>query len=140
MQTYKNHRRYDLLYYAIILFGVLPLIIGSIINVINSHPDNLYDATLICLIAITMAFFIYLIRMYALKAQDRAIRAEENLRHYVLSGKPLDHRLRMSQVIALRFASDNELIALAIIAAKENMSPDGIKKSIKNWRGDYRRV
>jgi hypothetical protein len=45
---------------------------------------------------------------FALRAQDRAIRAEENLRHFILTGKPFDSRLRMSQIIALRFAPDDE--------------------------------
>ncbi len=73
-------------------------------------------------------------------AQDRAIRAEENFRYYLLTGKPLDSRLRIGQIIALRFASDAELPALAEQAIKENMSQKDIKMAIKNWKGDYHRV
>jgi hypothetical protein len=75
-----------------------------------------------------------------LKAQDRAIRAEENLRHYVLTGKLLDPRVTTRQVISLRFAPDEELVALAQKAAEENLSEDEIKKAIKNWRSDDYRV
>ena len=75
-----------------------------------------------------------------LKAQDRAIRAEENLRHYLLTGKPLDSSLKMGQIVALRFASDAELPQLAQRAVSEGMSPKQIKSDIKNWRGDYNRV
>lgn len=82
----------------------------------------------------------YFARAFALKAQDRAIRAEENLRHFVLSGKLLDSRLKISQIIALRFASDEEFIALAIKAVDENLSNKEIKQLIKNWKGDYYRV
>ena len=71
---------------------------------------------------------------FAMGAQDRAIRAEENLRHFALTGKLLDKRLRKSQVIALRFADDTEFVLLAEKAANENMKPDDIKKAIVNWR------
>jgi len=79
-------------------------------------------------------------RMYALKVQDRAIRAEENLRHFVLTGKLLDPRIGIRQVIALRFAPDEEFVALARRAAEEGLAPDAIKQAVKNWRADEYRV
>jgi hypothetical protein len=79
-------------------------------------------------------------RAFAIAAQDRAIRAEENLRHFALTGKLLDSRLTMSQVIALRFAADTEFLLLAEKAANENMKPSEIKKAIVNWRADYHRA
>ena len=82
----------------------------------------------------------YFARAFALKAQDRAIRAEENLRHFSITGKLLDKRLTINQIIALRFASDEEFVLLAQKAADENISAKEIKMSIKNWRGDYYRV
>ena len=74
------------------------------------------------------------------KAQDRAIRAEEQLRHYVLTGKLLDRRLTMRQIVALRFASDAEFVALAQRAVEQSMSPDAIKQAVKEWRADTYRV
>ena len=79
-------------------------------------------------------------RGFALKAQDRAIRAEENLRHFVLTGELHDHRLTMKQIIALRFASDEEVPTLSQRAVSEKLSPDAIKREIKNWRADFYRV
>ncbi len=79
-------------------------------------------------------------RGFALKAQDRAIRAEENFRHYMLTNKLMDNRLTMPQVVALRFASDEEFILLAQKAADSKMSNIEIKKAIKNWRPDFYRV
>ena len=79
-------------------------------------------------------------RGFALKAQDRAIRAEENFRHFILTGKPLDNRLRMGQIIALRFAGDAEFPSLAQKAAAENIKGDDIKKAIQTWRADNHRV
>ena len=82
----------------------------------------------------------YYVRSFPLKAQDRAIRAEENLRYFKLTGKLFDDKLKMSQIIALRFASDNELTGLTEKAIKENLSNSEIKKQITNWRADFERV
>jgi hypothetical protein len=79
-------------------------------------------------------------RSFALIVQDRSIRAEENLRHFVLTGKLLDSHLTIKQIIALRFAEDKEFTQLAEKAAKENMSPSAIKKEIVNWKADEYRV
>jgi uncharacterized protein DUF6526 len=79
-------------------------------------------------------------RIFPLKAQDRAIRAEENLRHFAMTGKLLDPRLGTLQTVALRFASDGEFVALARRAAEEGLTPDAIKRAVKNWRPDTYRV
>ena len=79
-------------------------------------------------------------RMFALTVQNRAIRAEENLRYYVLTGKLLPAAIRMSQVIALRFAPDEEFVALVDRAINEKLSSKEIKQAIKNWKGDYHRA
>ena len=92
-----------------------------------------------------LAGFIFLclfafVRIFALKAQDRAIRAEENLRHFVLTGKLLPASLRIGQIVALRFASDDEFATLAVKAAAENLTGKQIKQSITNWKADTYRV
>ena len=78
-------------------------------------------------------------RELATKVQNRAIRAEENLRHFVMTGKLLDPNLKMGQIIALRFASDEEYLTLAKRAVQENLSREDIKKAIKTWRPDHHR-
>jgi hypothetical protein len=88
---------------------------------------------------IFLCLFLF-VRMFALKAQDRAIRAEENLRHFALTGKLLPATLSIGQIIALRFASDEEFVALAATAASENLSSKEIKQSINNWKADTYRV
>ena len=82
----------------------------------------------------------YYTRTFALKAQDRAIRAEENLRHFALTGKLLDTRLGMRQIIALRFAPDEEFLELARKAADANTPAADIKRAVKNWRADNYRA
>lgn len=82
----------------------------------------------------------WFIRTFPLKAQDRAIRAEEALRHYILSGKPINPGLTIGQIAALRFAADEEFLVLADKALAENLTADDIKKSVQNWRADHHRV
>ena len=141
-QSYANHRRFILAYNGI-LFGVLVLtLIGSGVNVYESLGDHerMYSAALIFVIMICLLMLYVFCRAFPLKAQDRAIRAEENLRHYVLTGKLLDPRLTVRQIVGLRFASDEEFPGLAQRAVQENLSGDAIKRSIKNWRADTYRV
>lgn len=83
---------------------------------------------------------LFMVRRFACKVQDRAIRAEENLRHYVLTGRLLDPRLTMGQITALRFASDDELPSLCEKAVNEQATPDSLKRSILSWRADHERV
>jgi hypothetical protein len=59
---------------------------------------------------------------------------------FILTGKPLPNELRVSQIIALRFASDAEFPALVERAVSEKLSNKQIKESITNWRTDYYRV
>ena len=141
-QNYANHRRFVPMYHYV-LFGILVLtLLGSGVNFYESIGDHQrqYSASLIVVIMICLLLLFFFCRIFALKAQDRAIRAEENLRHYALTGKLLDPRLTMRQTIGLRFASDEEFVALAQRAVQEILSENDIKKAIQNWRPDNYRV
>jgi hypothetical protein len=139
-QNYSNHARMVPGFHYV-AFGLwLALLIGSLVNLYHSTPDTHYSAALIVVMNILVVLIAYYARSFALKAQDRAIRAEENFRHFVLTGKPLDSRLRMSQIIALRFAGDEEFVSLAQKAVNENLSAKAIKQSINNWKADTYRV
>ena len=111
-QNYKNHARYTIQWHFLTGGAVIAVIIGSIINLVNSSKENLYSASLLVAVSLILASIFWYCRVFALRAQDRAIRAEENFRHFILTGKPFDRQLRMRQIIALRFASDEELPAL----------------------------
>jgi hypothetical protein len=121
---------------------ILLSLIGSFVNLWQSWGDHqrLYSASLIVTMAVALLIFFVYARMFAVRAQDRAIRAEENLRHFALTGKRLDPRLTVKQIVGLRFASDAEFVELARKAADEGMPQDTIKKSVKNWRADHDRV
>jgi uncharacterized membrane protein len=139
-QDYKNHSRYVPGFHFLTGAPIVALLIGSVINLVHSDHSNLYSASLICLIAVILGLLFWWIRSFPLKAQDRAIRAEENLRHFALTGKLLDARLKINQVIALRFASDDEFADLAKKAADEGLSSSDIKRQIRDWKADHHRV
>ena len=147
-QHFKNHTRYVPLYHFVASTAILALIIGSCINVYQAYAacctkddhGGLYSASLICLLCFVILIIWWFSRSFALKAQDRAIRAEENLRHFIATGKAHDSRLRISQIIALRFAGDDEFVALSKQAADENLGAKQIKMAIKNWKADNYRV
>ena len=141
-QNYANHTRTHPVYHRILVPVIFLTIIGAGVNLWKSWGDHerIYSASLILVLSICLFVLAVIARIFALVAQDRAVRAEENLRHYVLTGKLLDSRLNIRQVIALRFASDAEFPALAARAAAENLAPKTIKQSIKDWRADEHRV
>ncbi len=139
-QHHGNHSRYVPLWHFITSAAILALLVGSIINLVHSAKENVYPASLLVLVAVIFLSVFWYARWFALRAQDRAIRAEENLRHFALTGKMLDGRLRLGQIIALRFASDEEFVPLAKKAAEEGIGGADIKKSITAWRADYHRV
>ena len=138
-QNYKNHRRLVPSYHGFTLLLLIAFIIGSIRNFYLA-PGDIYDASLLVAAAIILTSLYFHSRGFALKAQDRAIRAEENLRYFILTGKRMDQRLTTKQIVALRFASDEEFPSLARKAIDENLDSNTIKKSIRNWRGDWHRV
>lgn len=141
-QNYKNHRQYVSMYHFVLLLLILVILGGAVWNfyrAYDAHSGRLSAALIFALGIVSVFFYIYA-RAFALRAQDRAIKAEENFRHFILTGKPLDNRLRMGQIIALRFADDAEFVSLAQKASDENMKADDIKKAIQNWRADHHRV
>jgi hypothetical protein len=141
-QGYRNYRKYSLPFHGILYPLILGTIITSIINLKQGleNRDSLLQDSIFVLISVTFGVMCYVIRIFALKLQDRIIRTEENLRHFALTGKQLDPRLSTRQIIALRFSPDNEFIDLCNKAVNKQLTPSEIKKSISNWRADYRRV
>ena len=139
-QSYERHTKRVPIFLA--LFGLLALtLIGSVANLFSSSDHlGLHDAVLIIALCLAVLVLMFVSRIFALKAQDRAIRAEEKLRHFILTGKPIDPRLTMQQIIGLRFAQDAEFPELARRAAEENLSLDAIKRAVKNWRADHDRL
>ena len=139
-QNFSNHSRLVAGWHGLTFFAILAFWIGSFVNLAHAEGAALYSAALLSVAGFIFLCFFVFVRMFALKAQDRAIRAEENLRHFVLTGKLLPAGLRIGQIVALRFASDDEFATLAKKAADENLPGKQIKESITNWKEDNYRV
>jgi hypothetical protein len=139
-QNFKNHTRLVPGYHGLTGIAIVALLAGGIINLVGSTRENLYSASLIVLVAVILGLLFWYIRSFALKAQDRAIRAEENFRYYVLTGKRLPSAIRLGQVIALRFAPDEELPSLVERVVAEKLKAKQIKEAIRNWKADHHRA
>jgi hypothetical protein len=140
-QNYNNHSRYVKGYHFVLSTLLSIGLIVSVINVFRHWQQSGRAANLLLvLFSVCLLFIFWFMRQFALRAQDRAIRSEESLRYYILTGKALDPRITMSQIIALRFAADDELVPLTEQAAAESLSSTAIKKAIKNWRADHHRA
>jgi hypothetical protein len=139
-QTYSNHVRRDPLFHFFLL-PVLAISVGMSVHVCVRHPSFLTAWGIVFVVAVTVIAL--KARLYALKVQDRVIRLEERLRLAVLlpeSLRPQIAKLSEDQLIALRFASDQEIPALVERALAANLSRADIKKLVKNWRPDDWRV
>ncbi|WP_257351635.1 DUF6526 family protein [Pseudalkalibacillus decolorationis] len=139
-QNYQNHRKVDPMYHKGITLLALVTLILSIIFVIQNIENQMLLSLVVLSMVLTIILMAMKLRLYALKLQDRIIRDEENFRYYRLTGNLLDAKLSPKQVIALRFASDEEYPELVERARSENLSPDAIKKTVRNWRTDHHRV
>ena len=139
-QNLANHTRLDPPFH----FFVLPVLaITWIVSVFFAvrHSGFLHIWIVVFNTALIVA--VTRSRQYALKVQDRVIRLEERLRLATLlpdSLRPQIAKLTERQLIALRFASDEEVPALVERTLSANLAGADIKKSIKNWRPDYWRV
>jgi len=140
MQNYKNHAQMVPGFHYLTFSLIFALLGGSINYLIKSSPENKYLASLVVLISVILVLIAWFARTFALKAQDRAIRAEEALRYYIMTGKAFPGELKIQQIIALRFADDSEYVGLMEKAIKENLSNKAIKEAIQNWKADYYRV
>ena len=139
-QNFKNHSRLVPMYHYVAGILVLLGFGGSIVNLLHADAHTHYSAALLVLVFFVLILLFWYARAFALKAQDKAIRAEENFRHFILTGQPFNTKLSIGHIIALRFASDAEMPALTKKAVEENLSQKQIKEAIQNWRGDYNRV
>ena len=141
-QNYSNHRQWVPMYHFILSTLIVLVFIGSLVNLFATvnAGSGIYSASLITALTLAVSLNFFYLRAFPLKAQDRIIRLEENLRYKEITGEKLNPKLNVRQIIGLRFASDEEVVELAKKAVAENMSEADIKKAVKNWRADTYRV
>ena len=140
-QTLANHVRLQPPFHLFVLPVTATSLILAIINVVRHY--DLLEAWALVALASAAAVAAPLIRINALKAQDRVIRLEERMRLASVLNDPLKSRiggLTESQLIALRFCPDAELSGLVEKSLSNNLSGGDIKKLIVNWRADTFRV
>jgi len=139
-QNFSNHTRFDPPFHFFIMPVFAITLIASIVHLVRR--PGLHSAWLV-VVMIAALGAIFKIRLNALKVQDRVIRLEERLRLASLLDPSLRPRIpefTESQLIALRFASDAELPALAARALNEKLAAADIKKAVQHWRPDYWRI
>jgi hypothetical protein len=141
-QSYARHAKFVPRFHFFVAPMALLALIGAVTTLVRAIGQGHGRLSAIVLVLLSMVAFgaLFYSRIFALRVQDRVIRAEENMRHYLLAGKPLDPRLTIDQLIGLRFASDDEFLALAQRAAAEQLTRDAIKRSIQTWRADRARL
>ena len=144
-QSYATHRQFVPGYHFVI-FGILAInLIWSLFRLISPLPGvRFFDRLLAVAVAVALVLIAYYVRVFPLRAQDRIIRLEEALRMSKLLPPDLLARideLRTGQLVALRFAGDEELPELTRAVLEGKLaSPDDIKKAVRNWRADHLRM
>jgi hypothetical protein len=139
-QTYDTHRRFDP-WYHFVGFGLLLAAFALAVVQIFRQPGATTVWELLVSVGLLITFL--RVRIYALRNQDRLIRLEETLRLERILSEPLQARIREltpGQFVALRFASDHELVSLVEQTLAEKLEGEAIKKRIVTWRPDTFRV
>jgi hypothetical protein len=139
-QNLKNHARFDPAFHVVLLVVLVANLIFAIVHLWRHH-DIHAGWFLVLSVAVFIAFF--KLRSYPLKVQDRVIRLEERQRLQALAPAEWHthiYRLTEDQLIGLRFAADDEVVALAKQALEHNLNRKQIKERIRNWRADDWRI
>lgn len=141
-QNFANHTKLVPTFH----FFVLPVLALNLVQSVYrlAHFWFKWDALVSVLTALALLLLAFHARLFALRVQDRVIRFEERQRLSRLL--PEDLQLRIAeftpgQLVALRFASDEELPALARKVLNDKVTDSkSIKQSVKHWRADYLRA
>jgi hypothetical protein len=141
-QSYENHSRVVPGYHRVTFLVLLVAVVWSVVQLFRQRfsAPSIFGV----LVVIVLSQLFYYVRAFAVRNQDRIIRLEMKLRMERLLPADLAARLgefSTRQLVALRFAGDAELPALARRVLDEKMEDQGlIKRSIKDWQADHQRV
>jgi hypothetical protein len=140
-QSYAHHRRIVPGFHVVAFFLLIVYFSWTVYRLVT-EPSVERLMNLVPVAAIGLMF--WYMRVFPLTVQNRVIRLEERLRLERLLPAALKGevgRLRLSQLIALRFASDEELPELAATVLRGDLDgPDEIKRKIQSWRVDHLRA
>jgi hypothetical protein len=141
-QNFQNHVRVVPPYHMFVL-GVFLINLGTSIYRLIKFGYS-WESLVNLLLALALVVLFFYARTFVLTVQDRVIRLEMRLRLAELLPADLRPRIpefSVGQLVALRFACDAELPALARKVLDEKLS-DGkaIKQLVKDWQADYLRA
>ena len=140
-QSYATHQRYVPAYHYGTFGALLVVLLWSLFKLVTEFN---VDRLMMVVLVVAVAFATFYARAFAVRAQDRVIRLEEQMRLLRVLPEPLQSRigeLSVGQLIALRFAPDEELPELVRRVLDERIAKaDDIKRAIRNWRADHVRV
>jgi len=150
-QNYQNHKQSDrgrvtafLILFIITIFALWSAGLDIMYYIQEGVMESMWGYLVNMFLTFAPLLFAWIVlfklRGYATKLQDRIIRQEVNFRYYMISWKTLDPALTTKQIVALRFAGDEEFVALCAKAAQEWLDNKQIKQLITDWKGDYERV
>ena len=140
-QTFANHTRWQPpLHYFVLPVMLINVFWAAIVFVKDPNRNSGWWIV----VSLALLVLVFFVRLNPLKAQDRIIRLEERLRYQQILSPALlqqSSALNPGQIIALRFAGDDELEELvgAVLVGKFARNSD-IKRAIKHWRADTFRV
>jgi hypothetical protein len=140
-QTFENHVRMLPAYH----FVAIPLIALNFLFTLYQAVVHFSWANLMGFgLAAALVLLSLLARVMAITVQDRVIRLEETLRMRALLPADLQPRIgeySVKQLVALRFAGDDELPDLARKVLEEKIvDQKAIKQMVRHWRADYQRA
>jgi len=135
-QSYATHAHRPIAWNIVWLICLVSVVAA----IWTAMRDRTLVAHVVLLMAIGLLGTISLLRVFVLRVQDRVIRLEMRVRLTRLGLERELDQLEHRQLIALRFASDSEIAALARRAIGEKLPPDQIKRAIQEWQGDYFRT
>jgi hypothetical protein len=142
-QNYNNHIRFYPPHHFV-FYPLMLALLGIAAYYGYEDKDNRPLWMFICILLAVIIWVAFMLRQhYALTLQNRIVLLELRYRYFMATGQrlePLEAQLSETQLFALRFAPDNELQALTERAVKDKLPADAIKKEIKNWLPDHKRV
>ena len=140
-QTYATHR-YNPKRTGIGFLFVLIAIVACVLASLDIAEVAMVEIAFGSLVAAVVVLLL-ISRAYTTRLQDRIIKLELKVRVASLLAPAQQAalwRLSTPQIVALRFASDEELPALVERAEREHLTADQIKRAIKNWVADLDRT
>lgn len=140
-QSFKNHARIVPLFHGV----AFPLVgFYMVWSAYRAFMRPSWDTVVPALLGVSLVLMFFFARIFALTVQDRVIRLEMRLRLRELLPPDLVARIpefTTAQLVALRFASDAELPALARRVLDDRLNDrKAIKQMIKDWQADHLRA